>query len=80
MGQDGVGVLEVGDKDQPVVDVEVWDTVDDGHLGKASLDAPEGQGGEDEGDTNVGNDDLRLFAVLENVGVGVEVCDVRSRT
>jgi hypothetical protein len=40
MGQDGVGVLEVGDEDEPVVDVEVRNTVDDEHLGEAPLDGP----------------------------------------
>lgn len=73
MGQDGVGVLEVGDEDEPVVDVEVWDTVDDEHFGERPLDGPVSKTGNDGSDTNVGQDDLPGLAVSENVGLGVEV-------
>lgn len=69
----GVGVLEVGDEDEPVVDVEVWDTVDDEHLGEAPLDGPVGETGNDGTDSNVGHDDLGSFAVSEDVGLGVKV-------
>lgn len=69
----GVGVLKVGDEDEPVVDVEVWDTVDDEHLGEAPLDGPVGETGNDGTDSNVGHDDLGSFAVSEDVGLGVKV-------
>jgi hypothetical protein len=74
MGQDGVGVLEVGDEDEPVVDVEVRDTVDDEHLGEAPLDGPVGKTGKDGTDSNVGDDDLGSLGVSEDVGPGVVVC------
>lgn len=74
MGQDGVGVLEVGDEDEPVVDVEVWDTVNDEHLGEAPLDGPVSKTGKDGTDSNVGNDDLGGLGVSEDVGPGVVVC------
>jgi hypothetical protein len=74
MGQDGVGVLEVGDEDEPVVDVKVRDTVDDEHLGEAPLDGPVGKTGKHGTDSNVGDDDLGSLGVSENVGPGVVVC------
>jgi hypothetical protein len=69
----GVGVLEVGDEDKPVVDVEVWDTVDDEHLGEAPLDGPVSKTGKDGSNSNVRDDDLGSLAVSENVGLGVKV-------
>jgi hypothetical protein len=74
MGQDGVGVLEIGDEDEPVVDVEVWDTVDDEHLGEAPLDGPVDKTSKDGTDSNVGDDDLGSLGVSEDVGPGVVVC------
>jgi hypothetical protein len=73
MGQCGVGVLEVGDEDEPVVDVEVWDTVDDEHLGEAPLDGPVSETSENGTDTDVGHDDLGSLAVSEDVRLGVVV-------
>ena len=73
MGQDGVGVLEVGDEDEPVVYVEVWDTVDDEHLGEAPLDGPVSKTSNDGTDSDVGDDDLGGLGVSEDVGTGVVV-------
>jgi hypothetical protein len=74
VGKSGVGVLEVGDEDEPVVDVEIRNTVDNEHLGERPLDGPVGKTGNDGKDTEVGNDDLRGLAVLEHGRVGVEIC------
>jgi hypothetical protein len=73
VGEDGVGVLEVGDEDEPVVDVEVRDTVDDEHLEEAPLDGPVGETGKDGKDTEVRDDDLGRLAVLEDDRLGVKV-------
>jgi len=73
MGQDGVGVLEVGDEDEPVVDVEVRNTVDDEHFGERPLDRPVGKTGKDSTYSNVGHDDLGSLGVSEDVGLGVVV-------
>ena len=66
-------MLEVGDEDEPVVDVEVWDTVDDEHLGEAPLDGPVGKTSNDGTNSNVGDDDLGSLGVSEDVGTGVVV-------
>jgi len=73
MGQCGVGVLEVGDEDEPVVDVEVWDTVDDEHFSEAPLDGPVDKTSKDGTNSDVGNDDLGSLGVSENVRLGVVV-------
>lgn len=73
VGEDGVGVLEVGDKDEPMVDVEVRDTVDDEHLEEAPLDGPVSETGKDGKDTEVRDDDLGRLAVLEDDRLGVKV-------
>jgi hypothetical protein len=69
----GVGVLEVGDEDEPVVDVEVWDTIDDKHLGEAPLDGPVCKTSKDGSNSDVRDDDLGGLAVSEDVGLGVKV-------
>jgi len=73
MGQDGVGVLEVGDEDKPVVNVEVWDTVDDEHFGEAPLDRPVGETSNDGTDSDIRHDDLRGLGISEDVRLGVVV-------
>jgi hypothetical protein len=73
VGQDGVGVLEVGDENEPVVDVKVRDTVDKEHLSEAPLDRPVGKTSDDGSNSNVGEDDLPGLGVSEDVRLGVKV-------
>ena len=71
--KNGVGVLEVGDEDKPVVDPEVRDDVHDKHLREGALVRPVSEGGEVEEDTNVRHDDLHPVLGLEDDRFGVEV-------
>lgn len=72
----GVGVLQVGDEDKPVVDPEVRDEVHDEHFAERALVRPVSESGKVQGDTDVGSDDLPEMLGLEDDCVGVEVCDV----
>lgn len=66
VGEQRVGVLEVGDEDQPVVDPKVRKEVDDQDLGDGSLVGPVAESSEGDPDSNVGNDDVPLVSSLED--------------
>ena len=57
----GVGVLEEGDQNEPVVDPEVRDTIDAGHLGESTGDRPVDKSSDPEENTNVTDDDLAVL-------------------
>lgn len=89
VGDHGVGVLQVGDHDQPaarvsavyklvivgglLVDPKVRDKVQGHHLGEAAVVGPDGEGGEGEEDAEVGDEDLPSVGGLEDDGSGVKV-------
>jgi len=73
VGKDGVSVLEVGDHDEPVVDVEVRDKVGSKHLEETPLDGPVGKTCHDGENTNVGSENLPLVLGSEEDGRGREV-------
>ena len=77
VGQDGVGVLEVGDENEPVVNPEVRENVKNEHLGDRTLVSPVAKTSHDGSDTNVGQDDVKVVTGLENDGSGVKVVGSR---
>lgn len=62
----GVGVLEEGDQNQPVVDPEVRNTIDAGHLQEPTGDRPVDKSTNPEEDTYVTDDDLVVLVDSEN--------------
>lgn len=73
MRQQRVGVLQVGDHDQPVVDPEVRDTIVSHHGTERSLRDGVGNGAESEGNSNVGHQDLRSVSLVKDDGLWIEV-------
>lgn len=73
-------MLEVGDHDNPRVDEEVRDAVDEHHLLEAPDHGPVGEAADDEGETNVRPDDLPLVVLAEDDGRRQEVVRVRGVT
>jgi len=69
----GVRVLEEGDQNEPVVDPEVRDTVDAGHLKEATSDRPVNKSADPEQDTNITQDDLVVLVGTENDSGRLEV-------
>lgn len=70
-----VGVLEVGDGNEPVVDPEVGKEVPDEHVGPAKGVAEVDEGGGGDSDTDVGDDDPGGLTLLIEGRAGVEVVD-----
>lgn len=66
-------MLEVGDKNDPVVDPEVRNTPVESHLSEAALVGPEGGTGNGEEEAKVGPNNLPLVVLAEDDGLGVEV-------
>jgi len=66
VGKDGVGVLQEGDQDEPVVDPKVRDQVHVGDLSESALVAPEPANSKSSGNTNVRQDDLPFVGRLED--------------
>jgi hypothetical protein len=62
----GVSVLEEGDQNEPVVDPEVGDTVDAGHLQETTSHGPVDKGSDPEENTDVTDDDLVVLVRGEN--------------
>ena len=77
--QQGVGVLGKGDGDQPVVDLEVRQDVQNQDLLESSLAGPESDDRKDDQETNVRHDDLRPVLGLEVDGRRLEVCQGEMR-
>lgn len=75
VGERGVGVLEVGDGDEPVVDPEVGEEVPDEHVGGAEGLAEVDEGGDGDGDADVGDDDPGGLTLIVEGRAGVEVVD-----
>jgi hypothetical protein len=73
VGQDGVGVLEVGNENEPVVNPKVRNGVKHEHLGNRALVGPVAKTSHDRGDTDVGQDNVKVVTSLEDDGSGVEV-------
>lgn len=73
VGRHRVGVLQKGDTDEPVVDLEVRKDVEDEDFTEASHHAPVGEDGEDDEETDVGPDDLVLVVGSEDDRTGGEV-------
>lgn len=59
-------MLEEGDQDEPVVDPEVRDTIDDGNFGKATFVAPESESTDHGDKSGVGKDNVPELALLED--------------
>ncbi|KAI3480672.1 hypothetical protein L1887_57149 [Cichorium endivia] len=78
VGEGGVGVLEVGDHDEPVVAEEVGDNIVAEHVGETALGkhAPGSERAESSSDADVRDDDLRAVTLVKDDGVGVEVVGV----
>lgn len=74
----GVSVLEEGDHNQPVVDPEVRDTVDAGHLQEPTGDRPVDKSTNPEEDANVTDDDLAGLVGSENDRRRLEVVGHRG--
>jgi len=62
----GVGVLEEGDQHEPVVDAEVWDSVDAGHLQETTSHRPVNKSSDPEQNTNITEDDLAALVRSEH--------------
>lgn len=75
VGERGVGVLEVGDGNEPVVDPEVGEEVPDEHVGPAEGVAEVDEGGDGDGDADVGNNDPGSLTLVIEGRAGVEVVD-----
>jgi hypothetical protein len=81
--EQGVGVLQEGNGDEPMVYLEVGDDVEDEDFTEASHGGPVGDDGEDDEETDVGPDDLVFVVGPEDDGAGGEVykemseCEVR---
>jgi hypothetical protein len=73
--EQGVGVLQEGNGDEPVVYHEVGDDVEDEDFTEASHGGPVGDDGEDDEETEIGPDDLVLVVGPEDDGAGGEVCE-----
>lgn len=76
VGRQRVGVLQEGDTDEPVVDLEVRENVEDEDFTEASHHAPVGEDGEGDEETDVGPDDLVLVVGSEDDRAGGEVYKV----
>jgi len=61
-----VSVLEVGDQHEPVVDADVRETVDAGHLQEATSHRPVNKSSDPEQNTNVTDDDFAILLGSEN--------------
>lgn len=68
-------MLSEGDGDQPVVDLEVRQDVQDQGLLESTLADPVSDGREDDQETDVGHDDLGPVLGLEDDGRRLEVCE-----
>lgn len=77
VGKDGVGVLKVGDEDEPVVDPKVGKNVKTNNLEDGSLVCPVAKTSHDGSDTNVRPDDVEVVPGLEDDGSWVEVVGSR---
>lgn len=66
------------DHDEPVVDCEVGNSVvlDDGS--ETVVVAENGEAGDDNGESGVGDEDLVAVASVEEEGAGIEVCGERE--
>ena len=62
----GVSVLEEGDQDEPVVDPEVRDSVDAGHLEETTSHGPVNKCSDPEQNTDIAEDDLVALVRSEN--------------
>lgn len=79
VGQFRVGVLEVGDHDEVVVDDEVGDEVVLDDFGRSAAHAPEGEGGDGDADAEVRHEDLSKVTLVKDWRGRVEVCEVAAR-
>lgn len=66
VGEERVGVLKVGDEDQPVVHPEVRKEVDDQDLGDGSLVGPVAESSKGDTHSDVRDDDVPLVSSLED--------------
>lgn len=62
----GVSVLEESDQHEPVVDPEVRDAVDAGHLQETASHRPVNKSADPEQNTNITDDDLAVLVRSEN--------------
>lgn len=79
MRQGGIGVLQEGDGDEPVVDPQVRDDVPDEQVREAECLANPGESCEGDGDTKVAEqDEVLVFALIQRAG-GDEVVDAATK-
>jgi hypothetical protein len=73
MGNEGVGVLEESDEDEPRVNPEVGNAIDAHHLTESTVIGPGAEDTEPKSDTNVGNDNLPGMVRCVERGLGDKV-------
>jgi len=75
MGQRWVSVLEVSDRNEPVVDPQIWEEIPDRHIRKSELPAQDRKDTDCDGETDVAQEDeLRILHLVKWTG-WIEVID-----